>query len=182
MKRYNHTWEKESGRLGSGPRTVTTRKLGMHAFLCPSCIKESKKGTRKGWIISTVVFIILTFVAVAVSIVFTLDPIPNYALFIGLSAFPFLFVAAYGGLQTRRFMYYIGVKTSPIGVRLVLKNSVYATAFKATNPRIGVDLKPDYTGHKDFLDEGTIMVSCCIFGILLPWVLPIILASLGSTP
>jgi hypothetical protein len=114
-----------------------------------------------------------------VSIFFALEPIPNYAMFIGLSAIPFLFVAAYFGLRSRPFMYYIGVKKSPYGVRMVLKNPVYADAFKAANGGMEVELRPDYTGHKDIFDEGTLMVSCCIFGILLPYALPFILSAIG---
>jgi hypothetical protein len=179
LKKYEYNWEKESGRLGAGPRTVSTRKLGMHTLLCPACLKESKEKTGKGWLISVAIFAVLTTIAIAVSIFFAPEPIVHYAMFIGLSAIPFLFVAAYSGLRTRPFMYYIGVKTSPFGVRLILKNPVYAAAFKTVNQTMEVELKPDYTGHKDIFDEGTFMVACCIFGILLPWALPFLLASLG---
>ncbi|MHA2424659.1 MAG: hypothetical protein ACXAEF_07710 [Candidatus Thorarchaeota archaeon] len=179
LNQYEYRWEKESGRCGAGPRTVTTRSLGVHAALCPHCLNESKKSTSKGWIVSVLVFFILTATAYAISSINAFAPLVAYPSFIILSAIPFLFVAAYSGLRARPFLYFIGIKPSFRGARLILKSQNYAAAFMMVNQSTEVEHRPNFTGHKDILDEGTFMVACCIFGIIVPWLIPIIIGMLG---
>jgi hypothetical protein len=175
LKKYEYQWEKESGRCGAGPRTITKRSLGVHTMLCPRCLEESKNSTKQGWYISLLAWFALTVLAFFLAVGSGFDALTTYGSFIILSAIPFMFVAAYYGLRSRPFLSYIGIKSSGYGVRLILKNHNYAAAFRMVNPGMELEINPSFGGHRDILDEGTFMVACCVFGVLLPWVLTVII-------
>ena len=175
LKQYDYLWEKESGRCGAGPRMVTKKSLGIHAMLCPACLQESKDNSKGGWYGSLLVWLLLTVVAYFNAVNSGFVPLTTFGSFLFLSAIPFMFVAAYYGLRARPFLSYIGIKPSGFGTRMIVKDTSYASAFRLANPGMEVEINMSYGGHKDFLDEGTFMIACCVFGILLPWLIPILL-------
>ncbi len=178
LEHWTYAWWKETGWRCMGPSVIRKKSLSIHAHLCPDCLERARGETRGPFLTSWALFVILLSVAISITAIYRFDPVVPFVAFVTLVSIPILVIWVYTEHVLNPFLYYMGIKNYTNRIKMIFRSPIFAARFWLHNPSLPIEVRTEYTGHKDILDQEKCCMSFCFVGLLTPMAIMYILGML----